>query len=72
MPFDLTDIIVEPVYKSFKGWKCSLENFHTFDEIPAELSAYINYLETELEIPISFISTGPDREAVILREAVVS
>lgn len=72
MPFDLTDITVEPVYKSFKGWKCSLENFHTFNEIPAELSDYINYLETELEVPISFISTGPDREAIILREAVVS
>ncbi|MBA4852599.1 adenylosuccinate synthase [Emticicia sp. BO119] len=72
MPFDLTDITVEPIYKSFKGWKCSLENFHTYNEIPAELSDYINYLEAELAVPISFISTGPDREAVILREAVVS
>lgn len=72
MPFDLTDITVEPIYKSFKGWKCSLENFHTYNEIPAELSDYINYLETELEVPISFISTGPDRQAVILKEAIVS
>lgn len=72
MPFDLTDITVEPIYKSFKGWKCSLENFHTYNEIPAELSDYINYLEAELEVPISFISTGPDRQAVILKEAIVS
>ncbi|PLK45453.1 adenylosuccinate synthase [Emticicia sp. TH156] len=72
MPFDLTDIAVEPVYKSFKGWKCSLADYHTYDELPAELSAYINYLEAELEIPISFISTGPDREAIILREAIAS
>ena len=72
MPFDLNDIQVEPLYKSFKGWKCSLENFRTYEDVPAELSAYINYLETELEIPISFISTGPDREAVILREAAIA
>jgi len=72
MPFDLNDIQVEPIYKSFKGWKCSLENFRTYEDVPAELSAYINYLETELEIPISFISTGPDREAVILREAAIA
>ena len=72
MPFDLTDIVVEPIYKSFKGWECSLENLHTYDQLPAELSVYINYLEAELQIPISFISTGPDREAVILREALMA
>ncbi|WP_337044888.1 adenylosuccinate synthase [Emticicia sp. 17c] len=72
MPFDLTDIQVEPIYKTFKGWKCSLEKYHTYNELPAELSAYISYLENELEIPISFISTGPDREAIILKEAVAS
>ncbi len=72
MPFDLTDTDVEPIYKSFKGWECSLENLHTYDQLPSELSAYIDYLEEVLEIPISFISTGPDREAVILREAVLA
>jgi adenylosuccinate synthase len=70
MPFDLTDTDVEPIYKSFKGWKCSLEGMRSFDQIPAELADYVNYLEEVLEVPISFISTGPDREAVILREAV--
>ena len=70
MPYDLTDTTVEPVYKVFNGWKCSLENMHTFDQIPQELSDYITYLEETLNVPISFISTGPDREAVILREAV--
>ncbi len=72
MPYDLTDIVVEPVYKSFKGWECSLENLHTYDQLPSELLAYIDYLEEVLEIPISFISTGPDREAVILRETVLA
>jgi adenylosuccinate synthase len=38
---------------------------------PAELAAYIEFLETELKLPISFISTGPDREAIIHREAQV-
>ncbi len=69
MPYDLTDTEVEPIYKVFKGWKCSLENMRTFDQMPQELSDYITYLEESLNVPISFISTGPDREAVILREA---
>lgn len=72
MPFDLTDTDVEPIYKSFKGWECSLDGMRTFDQIPAELAEYVSYLEAELEVPISIISTGPDREAIILRELAVA
>ncbi len=72
MPFDLTDTDVEPIYKSFKGWACSLEGMRRFNQIPKELAEYVSYLEEVLEVPISFISTGPDREAVILREAVIA
>ncbi|MFN8347683.1 MAG: adenylosuccinate synthase [Spirosomataceae bacterium] len=68
-PYDLCDEEVTPVYKTFKGWAASLDNLHTYDEIPAELAAYIEFLEAELKLPISFISTGPDREAIIHREA---
>lgn len=67
MPFDLTDTDVEPIYKTFKGWACSLEGMRKFDQIPAELAEYVTYLEAELQVPISFISTGPDREEIILR-----
>jgi adenylosuccinate synthase len=67
MPFDLTDTDVVPIYKTFKGWACSLEGMRKFDEIPAELAEYVTYLEAELQVPISFISTGPDREEIILR-----
>lgn len=70
-PYDLCDDDVTPIYKTFKGWATSLNNLHTYDEVPAELAAYIEFLETELKLPISFISTGPDREAIIHREAQV-
>ena len=69
LPYDLCDADVTPVYKTFKGWATSLENLHTYDEVPTELAAYIEFLEAELKLPISFISTGPDREAIIHREA---
>ncbi|WP_020657219.1 adenylosuccinate synthase [Rudanella lutea] len=72
LPYDLVDADVTPVYKTFKGWKTSLEPFHSFDDIPAELAQYIDFLEESLGIPISFISTGPDREAIIHRSSLVS
>lgn len=71
MPYDLCDADVTPVYKDFMGWQTALTDFHSFDEVPAELATYIDFLEESLGIPISFISTGPDREAIIHREAVV-
>ncbi|WP_421829510.1 adenylosuccinate synthase [Larkinella sp.] len=71
LPYDLCDTAVVPIYKEFKGWKTDLATFHTYEEVPTELADYIDFLEAELGLPISFISTGPDRGAIIHREAVV-
>jgi adenylosuccinate synthase len=70
LPYDLCDTDVTPVYKDFAGWQTSLDGVHTFDKMPAELAAYVHYLEDELNLPITFVSTGPDREALVHREAV--
>jgi adenylosuccinate synthase len=72
LPHDLCDTAITPVYRDFDGWKQSLEGFRSFDELPVALMAYIHYLEGELQLPIRFVSTGPDREALIQRsEALV-
>jgi adenylosuccinate synthase len=67
IPFEITDIKVAPVYETLKGWHCSLEGMRKFEQLPAELTQYIAFLEKHLELPINFISTGPDREACVLR-----
>ncbi len=72
MPYDLCDTAVTPIYKSFKGWQTDLTNIRSFDDMPAELATYVHYLEDVLGIPISFISTSPDREAIIHRQAVAA
>ena len=67
LPYDMTDTIVTPVYETLKGWHCSLEGIREFEALPAELSAYIAFLEEKLALPINFISTGPDRDECVLR-----
>lgn len=67
VPFEICDIKVKPIYETLKGWNCSLEGMRTFEELPAELSNYVAFLEKHLNLPINFISTGPDREACVLR-----
>lgn len=67
MPYDIVDMKVEPVYTTLKGWGDTLTGVRKFENAPQALKDYVAYLEKELEVPIAFVSTGPDREALIMR-----
>ncbi len=56
---------VEPVYKSFKGWKTVLNKAASFSELPAEYREYIKFIEDFVKCPVKIISTGPSREQII-------
>lgn len=67
MPYDLLDGKVEPIYTTLKGWNTDLTQIRTIEAFPQELSEYISFIEKELEIPITYVSVGPDREQTIVR-----
>ena len=67
MPYDLLDGKVEPIYTTLKGWNADLTQIRTIEAFPQELSDYIAFIEKELEIPITYVSVGPDREQTIVR-----
>ncbi len=71
LPFDLCDANVEPIYKTFAGWQKNLSDIRSFDQLPSQLADYVSYLESTLGLPITFISTGPDRVATLVREEMV-
>ncbi|MBX2943837.1 MAG: adenylosuccinate synthase [Cyclobacteriaceae bacterium] len=60
LPYELVNEKITPVYTELKGWNTSLKNI-TKDNMPLELFAYVSFLKKELEVPITLISTGPDR-----------
>ena len=66
IPFDI-DLDIDPVYKEFKGWKTDISNIHSYYDLPEEAKNYINYIQTELKIPMTMISVGPDRTQTIIR-----
>ena len=66
-PFNMIKQQVGPVFQTIKGWACS-----TQESIPEPLNDYIEYLESNLDTPITFISVGPDRKQIISRENVGS
>ena len=65
-PFDLSDD-TKPVFKKVKGWNQDITKSKKESDFPKELSAYINYLEKELEVPISIVSVGPNRSETVIR-----
>jgi len=67
MPFDL-DQDVEPVYTEFPGWKTDLTQLSSGDALPAELEAYIAFIEEKTGVSISVVSVGPDRDQTIFRD----
>lgn len=67
LPFDLCHTEIAPVYQSFPGWESSLDEATTFDALPEAAKNYLTFLENYLGVPITMISTGPEREKLILK-----
>ncbi len=70
LPYDISGSNLKPVFESLAGWKTDLTGLSDEQDFPAELSAYIAYLEEKLESPITIVSVGPDRSQTIHRKAV--
>lgn len=67
LPFDICDMDIKPIYKTFKGWGSSLEGITDFNVMPENLKTYTAFLEQEVQVPITYVSTGPDRTATMTR-----
>lgn len=61
MPYDICTVEAKPVYKEIDGWAEDLTGITKLSQIPAKLKAYIDYLESELGVPVKYLSVGPDR-----------
>jgi adenylosuccinate synthase len=59
---------VQPIYKTFKGWKSSTQGIRNYNELPQEAKVYLSELEDFIGTKISSISTSPERDDTILVE----
>lgn len=66
LPFELVHEKITPVYQELRGWNCSLAGVSEND-LPPALNEYISFLEKALSVPITLISTGPDRKETVYR-----
>ena len=56
----------EPVYETYAGWSEDITSVRNFDDLPENAKKYITAIEDFIEIPITFISVGPERNQNIV------
>lgn len=57
----------EPVYEYLPGWKTDIRGIREYEELPENCRKYIEFIEKELEVPITMVSNGPGRNDIIRR-----
>jgi adenylosuccinate synthase len=67
LPYNIESSNVTPVYTELRGWQEDLTDMTSAEQFPKELNDYIQFLESELNIPITVVSVGPDRKQTISR-----
>ena len=68
LPYNIEPENLEPVYTEVKGWKEDLTQMTDASSLPKEFNDYVDFLEKELETPITIVSVGPDRKQTIERK----
>jgi adenylosuccinate synthase len=65
LPFDFDNPDLRPVVERLPGWNVEISTARDLDELPGSVQLYIERLQTLLVRPIAFVSTGPERDALI-------
>ena len=63
---------IMPNYKEYKGWSGTTYGLKSFDQLPVEAQTLIKGIEDSIGIPVSLISTGPDRNDMIVIDEIFS
>jgi adenylosuccinate synthase len=58
----------KPVYTTLPGWKCETRGITKYEDLPENCRKYIEFIEKELETPITMVSNGPGRDEIIYRK----
>ncbi len=59
-----------PVYEELPGWREATARARSLDDLPANARAYLERIESACGVGIDYVSTGPDRDDTITRQAV--
>jgi adenylosuccinate synthase len=56
----------EPIYETMEGWSGASGGARSWAELPAQAIKYVRRIEELAEVPITVVSTGPERDDTIM------
>ena len=66
-PFPALLSDASPVEETLEGWGCDISAVRRWEDLPAAARRYVEYVEERMHCPITYVSVGPERDAIILR-----
>jgi len=55
----------EPEYEELPGWKTDITGVREFTDLPGAAQDYVRYIEAKVEVPVGWVSVGPERSQLI-------
>jgi adenylosuccinate synthase len=65
IPFQMSRIKIETVYKTFKGWNIDTTLCNKTTDLPEHMMEYVNFLNTYIGAKVKYISNGPGRNQIV-------
>ena len=55
----------EPIYEELEGWEEDISGARAFADLPAAAQRYVRRVEEIADVPVTWISVGPEREQLV-------
>ena len=69
MPATIEDLArCKTIYADLPGWDEDITKVKKFEDLPKNAQGYINFMEDQLKVPVTWIGTGPGREEMIIKQ----
>lgn len=65
VPFQMTRVKIDPVYKAFDGWNVDTTKCTKPSDLPEKMKTYIDFINKFTGVPVSYVSNGPGRDQII-------
>jgi adenylosuccinate synthase len=56
----------QPIYRSFQGWTEDISTARRWEDLPEQARNYVAAFGSEVGVPVTIVSVGPDRRQTIL------
>jgi adenylosuccinate synthase len=65
VPFQMNRVQIQPVLRAFPGWGTEITAIKKYEQLPAKMREYVEFINHYLGVKVAYISNGPGRDQLI-------